>query len=52
MENCNELIKGKRSITIESAIKLSSILKTSPELWLNLQMIYDLDKYSEKRLRA
>lgn len=40
----NEIIKGKRGITAESAIALSKILKTSPKLWMNLQATYDLDK--------
>ncbi len=40
----NELIKGKRGITAESALDLSDALGTSPKLWMNLQATYDLDK--------
>lgn len=40
----NELIKGKRGITADSALDLAEVLGTSPKLWMNLQATYDLDK--------
>ena len=40
----NELIKGKRGITADSALDLAEALGTSPKLWMNLQATYDLDK--------
>jgi addiction module HigA family antidote len=39
----NEIIQGKRSVTAASAIELSEELGTSPEFWLNLQQMWDLD---------
>lgn len=39
----NEIIKGKRSITAESAILLEKSLDIPAELWLKLQAQYDLD---------
>ena len=39
----NEIIRGKRSVTAASAIELSEALNTSPEFWLNLQQMWDLD---------
>jgi len=48
----NELIKGKRGVTAESALDIGATLKTSPELWLSLQMYYDLSKAEERRKRA
>lgn len=48
----NELIRGKRGVTADSAIDIADATKTSPELWLNLQMYYDLDKALELRKRA
>lgn len=45
----NELIKGKRDITADSAIDLSRILGTSAKLWMNLQATYDLDKALRRR---
>ena len=48
----NELIKGKRGITADSALDLSKALKTSPELWLNLQMQRDLAEAEKRRREA
>ena len=45
----NELIRGKRGITAESALDLAEALGTSPKLWMNLQATYDLDRASKKR---
>ncbi|HEY1922246.1 MAG TPA: HigA family addiction module antitoxin [Tepidisphaeraceae bacterium] len=47
----NELINGKRGITADSALDLAAALKTSPEVWLNLQMQFDLRR-AEMRRRA
>ena len=38
----NELIKGKRGVTADTALRLAQLLKTSPEFWMNLQNAYDL----------
>jgi addiction module HigA family antidote len=38
----NDLIKGRRGITPDSAIRLGAALGTGPELWLNLQRDYDM----------
>ncbi len=40
----NELIRGKRGITAESALDLADALGTSPKLWMNLQATSDLDR--------
>ncbi len=48
----NELINGKRGVTADSSLDLAKATKTSPELWLNLQMLYDLHQAQEKRKRA
>jgi addiction module HigA family antidote len=45
----NELIKGKRAITADSALDLSRVLGTSAKLWMNLQTTYDLDKALRRR---
>ena len=42
MNRLNELVRGKRGVTAETALRLSVLLGTSPEFWLNLQMTYDL----------
>jgi len=48
----NELIKGKRGITADSALDLSAELGTSPEVWLSLQMYFDLHQAELRRKRA
>lgn len=40
----SQLIKGKRSITADTAIRLSRFFKMSAEFWLNAQSRYDLMK--------
>ena len=42
VQRINELINGKRGITVETAQLLAAAFKTTPEFWLNLQMHYDL----------
>src|SRR5271157_478399 len=39
----NEIIHGKRSITADSALRLSAYFGTTERFWLNLQMLYDLE---------
>jgi addiction module HigA family antidote len=48
----NELINGKRGITADSALDLADELGTTPELWLNLQMYFDLNRAEVRRRRA
>jgi addiction module HigA family antidote len=48
----NELINGKRGITADSALDLSAEFGTSPEVWLSLQMYFDLRKAELRRKRA
>ena len=37
------ILKGKRSITADTALRLARFLGTTAKLWLNLQVSYDLD---------
>jgi addiction module HigA family antidote len=39
----NEIVHGKRSITADTALRLSIYFGNSPTFWLGLQMDYDLD---------
>jgi len=45
----NELIKGKRGITADSALDLANALGTSAKLWMNLQATWDLDRAIKRR---
>lgn len=40
----NDIVRGKRSITGDTAIRFSLALGTSPEMWLRLQARYELEK--------
>lgn len=42
VQRINEIVRGKRGITPDTAWLLSEALETSPEFWLNLQSIHDL----------
>jgi addiction module HigA family antidote len=42
VQRINELVRGKRGITPETAWLLAQALDTSPEFWLNLQTLHDL----------
>ena len=37
------IIKGDRSITADTALRLARCFNTSPEFWLNLQDLHDLE---------
>ena len=39
----NEIVLGKRSITADTALRLSRFFGNSPQFWLGLQTQYDLD---------
>lgn len=41
-QRVNELVRGKRGVTPETAWLLSEALGTTPEFWMNLQANYDL----------
>ncbi len=38
----NDIVRERRGITPDTALRLAAFLQTSPEFWLNLQMAYDL----------
>jgi addiction module HigA family antidote len=42
IQRINELVRGKRGVTPETAWLLAQALNTTPEFWLNLQAAHDL----------
>ena len=38
----NEIVRGRRRVTADSALTLGEALGTGPEFWLNLQRDWDL----------
>ncbi len=46
----SEIIKGRRRITADTALRLSSYFGNSPDFWLGLQSEFELRK-AEKNIR-
>jgi addiction module HigA family antidote len=44
----NEIIKGQRAITADTALRLGRFFGMAPEFWLNLQSHYDLEQEQER----
>jgi addiction module HigA family antidote len=42
LQRVNEIVRGRRGVTAETAWLLSQFFGTSPEFWTNLQTAYDL----------
>jgi addiction module HigA family antidote len=42
LQRLNEIIRGRRGITPDTALRLARLLGTSAEFWLNLQLAWDL----------
>ncbi len=38
----NELVNSKRSVTPDTALRLSKLFSTTPDFWLNGQLAWDL----------
>ena len=49
VQRVNELVRGKRGITPETAWLLAQAFGTTPEVWVNLQANYDLASARPKR---
>ncbi len=44
----NDIVRGRRSITGDTALRFSLALGTSPEMWLRLQARYELEKAQDE----
>ena len=44
VQRVNEIVRGKRGVTPDTAWKLAQAFETSPEFWINLQANHDLAK--------
>ena len=42
-QKINDIVRGKRGITADTALRLSIALGTSAEFWMGLQSDYDLE---------
>ncbi len=39
----NDIVLGRRAMTTDTALRLGRYFGTTPEFWINLQALYDLD---------
>lgn len=39
----SQIVRGERSITADTAIRLGIVFGTTPQFWMNLQARYDLE---------
>lgn len=46
----SQIIKGERSITAETALKLGKFFSVPAEFWMNLQALYDIEE-AQKRYK-
>lgn len=46
----SQIVNGRRAITVDTAMRLARYFGTSPEVWLRLQVQYDLE-VAERDLR-
>ena len=51
LKRLNEIILGKRGITADTALRLSRLLRTSPQLWMRLQADWDLHQALQREAR-
>jgi addiction module HigA family antidote len=47
----NEIVRGRRGITADTALRLGRFLGTSAEFWVGLQADYDLRMARREKLR-
>lgn len=50
LQRINQIVLGKRAITVDTALRLAKYFETTPELWLNLQARYDLEMARDSNL--
>jgi addiction module HigA family antidote len=51
LNRLNEIVLGKRGITADTALRLATFLKTSPQLWMRLQADWDLHQARQRAAR-
>jgi antitoxin HigA-1 len=50
LQRINQIVLGKRAITVDTALRLAKYFGTTAELWLNLQARYDLEMARDTNL--
>jgi addiction module HigA family antidote len=45
----NDIVRGKRAISADTALRLSRFFGTTPQFWMNLQTNYELEMAQDAR---
>ena len=45
----NDIVRGRRAITADTALRLAHIFGTTLQLWMNLQANYELELANDER---
>ena len=45
----NDIVRGRRAITADTALRLARYFGTTPQFWMNLQANYDLELTEDNR---
>jgi len=48
-QRISDIVRGRRAITVDTALRLARYFDTTPQFWLNLQMRYDLERARDSR---
>ena len=49
LQRVNEIVRGRRGVSAETAWLFSQALGTTPEFWMNLQSAHDLVRHRPRR---
>jgi len=44
----NDIVRGRRGITADTAVRLAKFFRTTEQFWLNLQDAYDVSRAKER----
>jgi addiction module HigA family antidote len=50
LQRVNEVVRGRRGVTPDTAWRFAQALGTTPEFWLNLQATHDLSRRRPRRV--
>jgi addiction module HigA family antidote len=51
-QRVGEIVRGRRAVSVDTALRLAAYFRTTPQFWLNMQMRHDLDKAEDEQLAA
>ena len=49
VKRLREVIRGKRGVTADMALRLAALLRTSPQMWMNMQASCNLYEATRRR---